>query len=129
MADNIKLSVTLPVEPKTIYNAWFDKDAHSSFTNSTADIQKKVGYHFTSVDGYIEGEIKQMVLSKKIVMEWRTKDFPEDAENALLTVSFEKLPEATKVVFAHQNIPEGDGKKYRKNWKDNYIVPMKDYFK
>lgn len=129
MADHIKLSVSLPVEPKIIYNAWFDSASHSSFTNSNAEIQKKVGSHFTSVDGYIEGEIKQMVLSKRIVMEWRTKDFPDEAENAMLTVNLEKLPEGTKVIFVHENLPEGDGKKYRKNWKDNYVSPMKDFFK
>jgi activator of HSP90 ATPase len=129
MPDNIKLSVTLPVQPNVIYNAWFDKDAHSAFTNSNADIQKKVGYNFTSVDGYIRGEIKQMVLSKKITMSYRTSDFPEDAEDATLTVNFEKLPEATKVIFVHENLPEGDGKKYRKNWKDNYLNPMKEYFR
>jgi activator of HSP90 ATPase len=129
MPDNIKLSVTLPVQPNVIYNAWFDKETHSAFTNSTADIQKKVGYNFTSIDGFIEGEIKQMVLSKKIIMSWKTKDFPEGSEDAQLTVTFEKLPNGTKVIFMHENLPEGEGKKYRKNWKDNYLNPMKEYFK
>jgi len=128
MLDKIKLSVTLPVEPKVIYNAWLDSKAHSDFTRSTVSIQKKVGSRFTAVDGYFEGEIKKMILSKQIVMSWRSTDFPEDAVDSLLTVNLEKLPGATKVILVHEDLPEGDGKKYRKVWKDNYFVHMKEYF-
>ncbi|MBU0474725.1 MAG: SRPBCC domain-containing protein [Bacteroidetes bacterium] len=128
MTDNIKLSITVPVEPNIIYNAWLDSKTHSAFTRSKVHINKKVGSRFTAVDGYVEGELKQMILSKQIVMSWRTTDFPDDAEDSLLTVNFENLNGATKVVLLHENLPEGDGKKYRKSWKDNYFVHMKDYF-
>jgi len=128
MADNIKLSVTLPTNPSKIYKAWLNKDEHSAFTRSKANIEKKVGSKFTAVDGYIEGEIKQMILSKKITMTWRTTDFPEGSEDSLLEVNFEGNDSSTKVIVVHQNLPEGDGKKYRKSWKDNYFTPMKEYF-
>lgn len=128
MADNIKLSVTLPVEPSKIYNAWFDKEAHSSFSKGKASIKKKVGHKFTACDGYIEGEISKMILNRQIVMNWRTTEFPEGAEDSTVTVNFEGLAEATKVIVVHENLPEGEGKKYRKEWKDNYFAPMKEYF-
>jgi activator of HSP90 ATPase len=128
MPDNIKLSVTLPVEPKVIYNAWFDSKQHSDFTRSNVDIQKKVGSSFTAVDGYVQGELKQMILSRQITMSWRTTDFPEGSEDSLVTVNFENLDGSTKVIVVHENLPEGDGKKYRKAWKDNYFVHMKEYF-
>ena len=128
MTDNIKLSVTLPTNPSKIYKAWLDKDEHSAFTKSKANIEKKVGSKFTAGDGYIEGEIKQMILSKKITMTWRTTDFPEGSEDSLLEVNFEGNDSSTKVIVVHQNLPEGDGKKYRKRWKDNYFTPMKEYF-
>jgi len=128
MGDNIKLSVTLPTSPSRIYKAWLDKKEHSAFTKSEANIERKVGSRFTSGDGYIEGEIKQMVLSKKIIMSWRTTDFPEGAEDSLLEVNLEGNNESTKIIIVHENLPEGDGKKYRKGWKDNYFSPMKEYF-
>jgi len=128
MKDNIKLSLILPVEPKTVYNAWLDKKEHSAFTRSNVDIQKKVGSRFTSLDGYVEGEIKQMIMSKQIIMSLRTVDFPEDSEDSLLTVNFENKKDSTKVILVHENLPEGDGKKYRKCWKDNYFIHMKEYF-
>ena len=128
MSDNIKTTVTLPVAANIIYNAWFDSEAHSNFSKGKAQIEKKVGSTFFAGDGYIKGKIVKMILSKQIVMDWRTTDFPEDAEDSTLTINFEKLPEGTKVTFVHENLPEGDGKKYRKEWKDNYFTSMKEYF-
>lgn len=128
MTDNIKLSVTLPASPSVIYKAWLNSDEHTAFTKSKAVIEKKVGSKFTAGDGYIEGEIKQMILSKKITMTWRTTDFPEGSEDSLLEVNFEGNGESTKVILVHANLPEGEGKKYRKGWKDNYFTPMKEYF-
>jgi len=128
MKDNIKLSITVPVEPKVVYNSWFDSKEHSAFTRSNVDIQKKVGSSFTSLDGYVTGEVKQMIMSKQIVMSWRSSDFLASDEDSLLTVSFEGQGSSTKVVILHENLPEGEGKKYRKSWKDNYFVHMKDYF-
>jgi len=128
MADNIKLSVTLAAKPNTIYKAWLDKEEHSAFTKSKTNIEKKVGSKFTAGDGYIEGEIKKMILSKKIVMTWRTTDFPEGSEDSLLEVNLEGKDSSTKLIIVHENLPEGDGKKYRKGWKDDYFTPMKEYF-
>jgi len=129
MSDNIKLSVTLPVEPKIIYQAWFDSEAHSTFSKGKAVIEKKVGSKFSALDGFVNGEIKQMILSKKIILEWRTTEFPEEGENSTVTISFEDLKGSTKLIVLHENLPEGEGKKYRKEWKDNYFTPMKEYFK
>ena len=128
MPDNIKLSVTLPVAASKIYNAWFDKEAHSSFSRGKAVIEKKVGSKFTANDGYIEGEISKMILNRQIVMNWRTTEFPEGSEDSIVTVNFDSLPEATKVIIVHENLPEDEGKKYRKEWKDNYFSLMKEYF-
>ena len=129
MSDNIKLSVTLPVEPKEIYQAWFVSEKHSAFSKGKATIEKKVGSKFTALDGFVEGEIKKMILSKQIIMDWRTTEFPEESESSTITISFEDLKGSTKMIVFHENLPEGEGKKYRKEWKDNYFTPMKEYFK
>lgn len=128
MGDNIKLSVTLPTSPSIVYKAWLNSEEHTAFTNSKANIKRKVGSKFSAGDGYIEGEITQMVLSKKIVMSWRTTDFPDGSEDSTLEVNLENSGDSTKMILVHENLPEGDGKKYRKGWKDHYFSPMKEYF-
>ena len=128
MPDSIKLTLTLPTDPKTLYNAWLDSDSHSEFTRSKAIIEKKVGTTFTAGDGYITGENKLLHMNKRIVQSWRTTDFDEDNEDSLLEVSFEKVEKGTKVTLLHSNLPEDSGKTYRKGWREHYFKPMKEYF-
>jgi PTH2 family peptidyl-tRNA hydrolase len=72
MSDSIRLTLTLPVDPKTIYNAWLNSDEHTAFTKSKATIEKKVGSTFTAGDGYITGKNELLHMNKRIVQTWRT---------------------------------------------------------
>lgn len=128
MPDSIKLSVKLPVKQREIYEAWLDAQKHSDFTGSPATIERKVGAEFTAGDGYITGKNLELYRFYKIVQSWRTTDFPEDAEDSRVEILIDSIPEGTKVTIVHTNLPEGDGKKYRKGWKDHYFTPMKEYF-
>ena len=128
MSDSIKLSITLPSEPKILYNAWLSSRKHSAFTNSKATIEKKVGSSFTAHDGYISGTIELLHMNKRIVQKWRTTDFDEAAEDSLVEIHFEKVEKGTKVIIAHSNLPDETGKSYRKGWRDHYFKPMKEYF-
>lgn len=128
MSDSIKLSLTLPVDPKTLYNAWLNSEEHTAFTNSKTKIEKKVGSTFIAGDGYITGKIELLHMNKRIVQTWRTTDFEDEAENSTLEVSFEKVEKGTKIILAHSNLPTDTGKTYRKGWRDSYFKPMKDYF-
>lgn len=128
MSDTIKLSLTLPVDPKTIYNAWLSSDEHTAFTNSKTSIEKKVGSTFTAGDGYITGKNELLHMNKRIVQTWRTTDFDEEAEDSNLEITFEKVEKGTKVIIHHSNLPDDTGKTYRKGWRDHYFKPMKEYF-
>lgn len=128
MSDSIKLSVKLPVKPRDIYEAWLDAEKHTAFTGSPAKIERKVGSEFTAWDGYITGKNLELYRFYKIVQTWRTTDFPEDAEDSRVEILIDPINEGSKVTIVHSNIPEGDGKKYRKGWKDTYFTPMKEYF-
>ncbi len=128
MGDTIKLSIKLPVTPREIYEAWLDSEKHSSFTGQKADIERKVGSKFTVADGYITGENLKLYRFNKIIQSWRTTDFPEDAEDSTVTIELEQLKDGTRLTILHENIPEGEGKKYRQDWRTNYFKPMKEYF-
>jgi activator of HSP90 ATPase len=128
MSDSIKLSVTLPVEPKILYNAWLNSNEHTAFTNSKASIEKKVGSTFTAHDGYISGKNELLHMNKRIVQSWRTTDFEEETGDSTLDISFEKVEKGTKITLAHSNLPAESGKTYRKGWRDHYFKPMKEYF-
>ena len=128
MSDSIKLTLTLPTDPKTLYNGWLDSETHTEFTKSKAIIEKKVGSSFSAWDGYISGKNELLHMNKRIVQSWRTTDFSEEHEDSLLEVSFEKVEKGTKLTLSHSNLPENTGKTYRKGWREHYFKPMKEYF-
>ncbi len=128
MSDAIKLSVTLFTTPKELYNAWLDSEKHSAFTGSKATIERKVGGRFTAGDGYIQGENTLLHMNKRIHQTWRTTDFSEDSPDSIVEINFDPVEKGTKLTIVHTNLPEGEGKKYRKGWRDYYFTPMKKYF-
>jgi len=128
MSDSIKLSLTLPVDPKTLYNAWLNSEIHSAFTKSKVVIEKKVGSSFSAYDGYITGKNELLHMNKRIIQSWRTTDFTEEDIDSKVEIHLEKVEKGTKLIIMHSDLPEDTGKTYRKGWRDYYFKPMKEYF-
>jgi len=130
MPEIIRQSAVLPVSANTFYNAWLDSKIHSDITEKYTEIAKKVGSKVTLVDSYFEGTLDLMHMNKRIVHTLRSEDFiEEDIDSTLEVVIDSSKPDVIKVTLVHSNIPDGEGKKYRKVWRDNYISKMKKYFK
>ncbi|PID56495.1 MAG: hypothetical protein CR986_10160 [Ignavibacteriae bacterium] len=128
MSDSIKLTATIPVTPKVVYNAWLNKDEHSAFTKSKAEITKQLHSNFSAFDGYITGRIELLHMNKRIFLTWRTTDFTEDQPDSNVELFFHKVAKGTKIELIHSNLPEGTADKYKKEWKDNYFNLLKAYF-
>lgn len=128
MSDQIKLSATLSVKPKQIYNAWLNSKEHSAMTGSKATASTKVGGKFTAWDGYISGQNLELVPNKRILQSWRSTEFSKDSPDSYLLVKLEEINGGTKVSLVHSEIPQGQGASYKKGWKDFYFTPMKKYF-
>ena len=50
------MSITLPVDAKTLYKAFLSSKQHSAFTGAEAKIHNRKGSSFTAWDGYISGK-------------------------------------------------------------------------
>ena len=128
MSDQIKMSLTLPVQPKVLYEAWLDSEKHSEFSEKNVSIEKKVGSTFFAEGGIVEGKILEIIRNRKITQTWNSEEFPEGSEETKVEISFEAVNDSTKMVIVHSNLPEGEGKKIRKEWRDKYFNKMKKYF-
>ncbi len=126
--DALRVSTTLPIAPTTLYLGWLDSATHSSMTGGTAKIEPQVGSKFSAWNGYITGKLITLDLGRRIVMSWRTTDFPRDASDSRVEIHFEALGGNTRVTILHTEIPEGQGEKYRSGWNDKYFGPMRTYF-
>lgn len=126
MAENISLSDIIPAPPARVFAAWLDADEHGKMTGSTATDEGDG--QFTAWDGYIAGRTVASEPHTRIVQEWRTTEFPDDAPFSKLTLTFAAEGEGTKLTIEHADIPTGQGEAYLEGWKEYYFEPMKKYF-
>lgn len=126
--DQFEVSATFPVDPQTLYDAWLDSEAHGEFTGAEARIDPKAGGTFMAWDEYISGKTLELENGKRILQSWRTTEFPDDAEDSMLELKFEKDGKGTKLTLKHWNIPQGQGEQYEEGWQEHYFEPMLDYF-
>jgi len=124
----IRVVSTIPVAPTTLYFAWLSSEQHAAMTGGAAKIEPNVGSKYTAWNGYISGKLVTLDLGRRIIMSWRTTDFPRDATDSRVEIHLEALGGNTRVTILHTEIPEGQGEKYREGWNDKYFTPMRTYF-
>ena len=124
----LRVTSTIPVAPTTLYFAWIDSEHHSSMTGGPAKLEPVVGAKYSAVGGYVTGKLVILDLGRRIVMSWRTTDFPRDAVDSRVEVHFETLGPSTRILILHTEIPEGQSEQYKTLWNDKYITPMRAYF-
>jgi len=127
--ERIKVSSTLPTSPKNLYNSWLSSKEHSNFSGGSVKINARINGKMSAWDGYITGKFVELIQNKKIVQTWKSSNFQESSEDSILTITFNKVENGTKIKLLHTNIPDGQGESYKKGWKDFYFTPMKKYFK
>lgn len=122
------VSEVFPVTAVELYMAWMDSGTHTDMTGGEADIGPEEGDTFEAWDGYISGVTFELDPHRRIVQQWRTAEFDDDAPDSLLEVIFEDEGEnLTRVTLRHSNLPD-DGMKYKQGWVEHYFEPMKAYF-
>jgi hypothetical protein len=126
--DACRVVTTVPTAPTTLYLAWLDSEQHSAMTGGAAKIEGTVGSKFSAWNNYITGKLITLDLGRRIIMSWRTTDFPRDAADSRVEVQFEALGGNTRITILHTDIPEGQGEQYKKGWVDNYVNPMRTFF-
>lgn len=126
--ESIQVSAIIPASAEQVYNDWLNKDKHSAFTGGEANIRKKAGAKFTAWDDYIEGTILELEEGERILMHWRTAEFPKDADYSTVEILLSDLDGDCEIIINHTEIPSGQGEKYEDGWVEHYFEPMKRYY-
>ena len=126
--EKITVNAYLEASPEEVFNSWMDSNRHSEFTGDTAVIHHSVGGNFSMFTGYITGKTNELAYPSKIVQSWRTSEFPEDAPDSLLVLSFQPEGSGCRIIIDHSGVPRGDEEKYRTGWVDYYLHPLQQYF-
>ena len=126
--ENFQHSTVLPATQKQIYNAWLSSEGHSQMTGSPAEVEAEIGGTFKAWDGYIRGKTLEMEQHHRIVLAWRTSEFPEDSPDSRVELLLEEIADGTRITLIHTEIPNGQGDGYMQGWEDFYFTPMRAYF-
>ena len=125
----LRVTTTVPVAPTTLYFAWIDSTQHAAMTGGgPAKIDGNVGAKYSAMNGYITGKLVILDLGRRLVMSWRTTDFPKDAPDSRVEIHLEALGPSTRILVLHTEIPEGQAEKYKALWNEKYFAPMRAYF-
>jgi len=114
-------------EPEEIYEMLMNAQKHGEFTKSDCKISNEVGGEFSCYDGWITGKNVELVPGKKIVQEWRGKDWPEGHFSTVTFEIDEVSDDETEVDFKQEGIPEDFYDKIRDGWKTHYWDKIRDY--
>jgi len=116
----------VPADPQTLFDAFLDAAAHAAMTGSGATSEEDG--RFSAWGGYITGRTIETDAPHRIVQQWRTSQFPENAPDSRLEIRFSAVDGGSEVTFAHSNIPAGQGVSYEQGWVDHYLEPMRAWF-
>jgi activator of HSP90 ATPase len=128
VGNEFALSAVIPAKPQAIYQAWLSSDGHAAMTGSPARVEGGVGGIFTAWDGYISGKTLELEADRRIVLAWRTTEFPDGSPDSKVEILLEPVNGDTKVTLLHSQIPDGQTEDYRRGWEEFYFTPMRAYF-
>ncbi len=124
----IKQTATIPAKPAAVYDALLNAKKHAAFTGSRATCDARVGGSFTAYDGYIWGKNLELEKGRRIVQEWQTTEWPQDASPSIVEFTLEEAGPGTKLTMVHSRVPAEQAEDYRQGWIDYYWDPLKEYF-
>lgn len=126
--ESLRLTVTLPADPDTVYDAWISAKVHAAMTGGAATSEAKKGGVFTACDNYISGKHLALEPGKRILQSWRTTEFPTSAPDSRLELRLSVLDGGTRLLLLQSDIPDGQSEMYAQGWQDSYFEPMTRYF-
>src|SRR5512139_3069889 len=126
--EQLQVAALIPASPNRIYAAWMDERRHSAFTGGRATVDPWVGGRVTALDGYVDATHILLETGRRVVLTWRTTDFPPDAPDSRVEILLEPAAGGTQVIITHSEIPEGQSSEYRKRWRTHYLEGMKKFF-
>lgn len=127
--ESLELRTTFGASPERVLSAWLDSAEHTAFTGSDATVEARVGGKHTAWNGYIEGEILELQPGRRIVMSWRTTEFPPGQPDSIVVIEAEPEGGGTELRLLHTELPPGGAEKYGKGWTEFYFAPMTSYFR
>jgi activator of HSP90 ATPase len=104
---------------------YFDSHSHGGFTGQSASVEPRAGGAFRAFDGMLSGTILHVEPKRLIVQTWRSKNWPADALDSVLVLTFWPEREGARVEVVHVNVPDEDLAGVSEGWEKYYWTPLR----
>ena len=112
---SVQQTIIFKSTPDEIYEYLMDSEKHTKITGGKASISREVGGKISAYDGYVSGEIVELVQDRKIVQKWRGSDWPE-GHYSIATFELEEKDGGTKLTFNQTGVPEQEFEMVFNGW-------------
>ncbi|CAG9822543.1 unnamed protein product [Phaedon cochleariae] len=109
------------------YDALTRIEMVTAFTRSHVKLDPVKGGVFELFGGNIIGKFEELVPAKKIVKQWRYKQWPQ-GHYSNVTISIDQKSDHTEVSLVQTGVPSGETDVTKNNWQRYYWDAMKQAF-
>ena len=127
MPRNIIMAASLPASPDKLFDMYLDAASHAAFTGLPAAIEPRAGGGFRAFDGMLSGAILHVEPKRLIVQTWRSANWPSEAIDSVLTLTFWPDKDRARIELVHVNVPEEDFAGVSQGWEKYYWTPWRAY--
>jgi activator of HSP90 ATPase len=125
----IRQKVQFEAGLEEVFEVYVNPKKHAEFTGSPATGTPRVGDRFTAWDGYILGKFLVLEKGRRVILEWKTTEWPAGYPPSLVELTLKEKGKKTELTMIHSKVPAGQAKEYAQGWKDYYWEPLKEYFR
>jgi activator of HSP90 ATPase len=127
MPRTIIQAASLPAPPERLRAMYLSVDEHATLTGFPVTIAPRAGAEFRAFNGAIWGSILDVVVNRLVVQQWRSKNFPQNALDSTLVLSFWPEGAGGRIELVHANVPEEDFAGVSEGWSKFYWNPWRAY--
>ena len=127
MIKNIVLAASFAATPDNLFDTYLDARSHSAFTGAPAVVESRAGTPFSAFDGILSGTILHVEPKRLIVQTWRSKNWPADALDSVLVLSFWPQQDGARIELVQVNVPDEDFAGVSQGWEKYYWTPWRAY--
>ena len=127
MPRNIIIAASLPAPPDKLFDMYLDAASHAAFTGLPVTIEPRMGGTFRAFDGMLSGTILHVEPKRLIVQTWRSANWPSEAIDSVLTLTFWPDTDGARIELVHVNVPEEDFAGVSQGWEKYYWTPCRAY--
>jgi activator of HSP90 ATPase len=124
---NVILAAALAAPPERLFDMYLDPEAHSAFTGFPATISATAGSRFSAFGGTLSGRMLHVEPKRIIVQTWRSANWPADAVDGILVLTFWPDPVGGRIELVHVNVPDVDFAGVSQGWEKYYWTPWRKY--